>query len=532
MQKRLSILVLLFDLLVSTQASHIYVNGTVSGSWIVDTVFVTGDLVIENGSLLTINSGTLVTFLGHYTFRVDGQLLALGTEQDSIVFTVQDTTGFFNSETGDGSWNGFWFDHLGPANDSTIFNFCRFQYGKAFKEADSTKWYGGAICTRQFNRIRISNCSFIMNQAYKNGGAVYARFSDIKVENSKFEGNFCGQDTLYGYGGGVCLEYSDAVIKENRFNYNSSTGVGGGLSFEYSDPTITRNIFHDNFSAIGGGMVCLRSNGIKSIVNNLFFENESYFFGGGVACLEATILFANNTIVQNISGAGGGLYFNANAFSVFKNNIIWGNQDFGGGGPQVYIWDTFSAPEFYYCDVQGGVEEFGGTGGGAGFIGVYENCLEIEPGFSGTGDHPFSLDENSGCINTGTPDTTGLQLPEFDLADNERFRGNRIDIGAYEAQITTRTISNLSYGNRLTVYPNPIIENSIITFDLATAGLVNLELLSVNGKKVSGLSHRIDRSGIVEIPFLQLMPKGAAKGYYLVQLKFGDQLRSQKVLIR
>ncbi|MBN2173395.1 MAG: right-handed parallel beta-helix repeat-containing protein [Bacteroidales bacterium] len=530
MKTRLSVFVIIFGIALGSQASHIYVNGTVSGPWNVDTVFVSGDLNVENGNFLTINNGVLVLFTGHYQIRVDGQILAIGQVQDSIVFTVTDTTGFYNYETGDGSWNGFWFDHVAPVNDSSIFEYCKFEFGKASLNPDSTKWYGGAICARQFDRMRISNCRFTNNRAYKNGGAVYALNTDLMVKNCNFEQNYCGQATLYGYGGGLCLEYSDAEILGNTFLQNSSTGVGGGLSFEYSDPRISGNGFYDNYSAIGGGLVCLRSAGNRSFVNNLFIGNEAYFFGGGVAVLETTILFANNTISQNYSGAGGGLYFNANSFSVFKNNIVWGNQDYGGGGPQVYIWDTFSAPEFYYCDIQGGPDQFGGTGGGAGFTGIYEDCLEDDPEFMGTGAHPFSLEETSICVNSGTPDTTGLSLPDLDFAGNARLRNNRIDIGAYETQITTRLIErNVGYFN-IVVSPNPVEENSIIQLDVIESGHISFELLNLTGKMISGTMKRFFLPGRNSIPVRDLILQEYNPGYYFLKVWDSNHTETVKIL--
>jgi predicted outer membrane repeat protein len=463
-------------------ASHITVSGSVSGNWDADTVFVSDNIQVPSGQVLNIAPGTLVQFLGHYRFRIDGQVLAQGEENDSIRFSVNDTTGLANYETGAGSWKSLWFYHLGPTNDSTIFEYCHFEYGKAAHEADTADWYGGAVCVREFSRLRFSHCSFNNSRAYKNGGAIYARLANFKVDHCSFRNNDCGQASLYGYGGGLCLEYSDAMIHRNYFTLNSSTGVGGGLSWEYSDPSVIANHFYDNYSALGGGFVCLRSNGTSPIVNNLVEANSSLFFGGGIAVLETTMPFTNNTVVANFSGAGGGLYFNAGSFSVFKNCVVWDNYDLGGGGPQVYIWDTFSAPEFYYCDVEGGVEQFGGTGGGSGgFIGIYENCYETDPNFTGSGDHPYQPLQNSICINNGTPDTTGLFLPETDFAGNARIMNYYVDIGAYETLVITSEMEKSDITGRTTVSPNPFSSEVKIDFCLDETTPVQIILLNAHG---------------------------------------------------
>ena len=44
----------------------------------------------------------------------------------------------------------------------------------------------------------------------------------------------------------------------------------------------------------------------------------------------------------------------------------------------------------------------------------------------------FSVLSNSPAINSGTPDTTGLNLPKTDYLGNARIAGGKIDIGAFE----------------------------------------------------------------------------------------------------
>jgi len=498
----------------------------------VDTVFVTDDIMVASGQVLNISPGTLVQFNGHYRFRVDGQVLAMGMEGDSILFTVSDTTGFSNLQSGDGAWNGLWFYHLSPVNDSSIFEYCEFEFGKAAFDNDSTNWYGGAACVREFDRLRFSNCRFVNNRAYKNGGAIYAKDATFKIEHSAFENNFCGQPTLYGYGGGICLEYSNAVICRNYFINNRSTGVGGGLSFEYSDPQIESNHFYDNYSAIGGGFVCLRSSGTRPIVNNLVEANSSLFFGGGIAVLETTMPFTNNTVVANFSGAGGGLYFNASSFSVFKNCVVWDNYDLGGGGPQVYIWDTFSAPEFYYCDVEDGAEQFGGTGGGGGFIGVYENCYEIDPLFTGTGQHPYQPSPNSICINNGTPDTSGLYLPEYDFAGNNRIMNYYLDIGAYETLVITSNPEFNSNTEGIFVFPNPFESEVNITFKLMEPHAIRVWIMDSKGRMVNELENSVLVSGSYQYHWAVGNSPGMTgrDGIYFLNIKKGTSIETRKLL--
>jgi len=515
-------------LAVSTNASIIQVSGDVSGTWDVDTVQVIDNILVPNNQMLTINPGVKVIFDGYYLFKVAGQIQANGLNNDSISFFVSDTTGLYNLETNEGSWGGFWFEPTSPNSDSSTFEFCKFKYGKAVA-TDSLYWYGGAVYIWKYSRLRFSNCSFSNNMAYKNGGAIYCRDSNIKIEHCDFIDNAGGTPIEYGYGGAVCLEYSNAKVFRNYFTQNSSTGVGGGLSFEYSNPDIEGNVFYDNFSAIGGGLGCIRSEEGNSIVNNLFENNGSTFFGGGVAFLEAHVLFTNNTVVNNTSMYAGGLFTNLGAIPIIKNCIVWSNAASSPNGQQVYIYDVNSAPEFYYNNIEGGFEDFSGTGAGD-FMGVYANNIDLDPQFVGTGDFPLSLSGNSPCINTASPDTLGLLLPNKDLAGNTRFKEDQLDMGAYENQ------GDLGYQNssiddiELFVSPNPIRDHA--TFNLRTTKLsphAKLIIYNLNGSQVKtfDIDHKesihwncSDENGII-------LPSGI----YFYQISDHNSKYTQKLMI-
>jgi hypothetical protein len=66
------------------------------------------------------------------------------------------------------------------------------------------------------------------------------------------------------------------------------------------------------------------------------------------------------------------------------------------------------------------------------YTGTYEDNIDADPHFLNTGEHPFMLMPESPCTDMGNPDTTGLYLPDTDLAGNPRTYNNRVDIGVYE----------------------------------------------------------------------------------------------------
>ena len=54
------------------------------------------------------------------------------------------------------------------------------------------------------------------------------------------------------------------------------------------------------------------------------------------------------------------------------------------------------------------------------------------PSFINAPSANYRLNPSSSCINAGSPDTSGLNLPKCDLDNNRRIWQGRIDIGAYE----------------------------------------------------------------------------------------------------
>lgn len=100
------------------------VSGNISGVWERSNspYVVISDVTIPKGQVLTIEPGVNVIAesptpprYGPYRFEVLGKLMAIGTNQDSILFS-----GFF------GNWQGIYFS---DAEDTSIFQYCNIQDG-------------------------------------------------------------------------------------------------------------------------------------------------------------------------------------------------------------------------------------------------------------------------------------------------------------------------------------------------------------------------------------------------------------------
>jgi predicted outer membrane repeat protein len=498
----------------AVMADHISVSGEVSGEWDTDTVMVTGDLTVPDGHNLLIMPGTVVEFLGSFAFYIKGSVSAPGTPDANIYFQRSDTAGFAIDSISDGGWQGIRFDHNRLTNDSSAFTNCCFYFGKMVGN-DPLIDNGGVFNVNNYSRVSINQCIFQDNFATFNGGAIYLDSADIFIGNSSFARNRCGLAVApYGYGGAICSDNSHPDIRWNVFDNNSSTGVGGGLAVRFKDCNLYNNIFTNNVSGLGGGFGFLHIPEIRyRISNNLVSGNYAVYFGGGVANLVASPVYINNTIVFNQAMYGGGFYCKDSVTPGFYNTIIWGNT--AAVGDQGYLFEIYAQADFFNCDVEGGPALFGGSGGGSSFSGAWEKCLDTIPMFVGTGTYPYSLDEDSPCIDMGSSDTTGFILPATDLAGNPRIMNNVIDMGAYEwgaVGVNDQYIDD----SGVKVWPNPTEGKFKVQGSKFKVEVQKVEIVDIFGKVVFVKEIKSDPNPLdFDISHLQ-------SGIYLVRISSGD----------
>jgi photosystem II stability/assembly factor-like uncharacterized protein len=511
--------------ILKKQENTIYVSGDVSGVWSADTVYVVGEITIPDEETLTIDPGTYIEFQGHYKFNVQGQILAVGNEQDSIYFTA------LNHDDG---WHGIRFDNTPATNDSSKFYYCNFEYGKA-TGAEPEDRSGGALYFKNYGKAHIAYSTFYNNFATLGAGIHCSFYSSPLIEFNDISYNTAGGENP-GDGGGAGISiyyYSDPIIRYNNICNNFAYGAAGILCQNDSNPIIINNSISENGGLMYVGIGIFSSNPL--LINNLIANNYAEFIGGGITCTSYfSPVIINNTIVNNYACNGGGIVCGIDSTPQLINNIIWNNN--AVDGDQIYLMGETSDPDFYYCNVQGGISEFGGDGA-AGFNGDYENCIDSDPLFLGTGEHSYSLLDDSPCVNTGTPDTTGLNLPEYDLAGNLRVFGGRIDMGAYENQnVVVNTDENLiPLITKLNQnYPNPFNPSTTISFS-TTKNTESTELIiyNIKGQKVKMLVNEILSVGVHSVIWdgTDENRKPVSSGIYFYQLKVGKGFSETKRML-
>jgi len=459
-------------------------GGNVSGTWTLagSPYLINGSIQIPNGQTLTIEPGVTVNFQGHYKFYVQGRVLAIGTISDTITFTASDTT------TG---WKGIRFDNTPTTNDSSKFVYCKVQYGKASGSGEDVK--GGAFYF-YFSKALISNCLISNNFSQTSNGAgagIYCYFSNPTISNNIIKKNV--SDT---YGGGIYSRGNiSPIITNNVIINNFADDYGGGIYCEYnSEAKVINNNIGKNYSSHGGGLYCEMST--PKIANNTFSENSSDW-GGAIFSYSSSAIIANNIINNNYAEYdGGGIICCCGSSLIVNNNSLYNN--FANHGGAIYC----------YSNIQGGSSAFELNGNF--YTGTYQNNLDSDPLFtsptteSGTSydgtTADWSLQDSSPCINAGTPDTTGLNLPSIDIAGNPRVSNGRIDIGAYENLGTS--ISNSIINNSINIYPNPnngnfllfIENNESKNFDLQIYDITGQIIFSKNYENKTVLAENIDIS--------------------------------------
>lgn len=134
----LTLILILFSFIslsIISNAGTVIPPGPVSGIWTLggSPYEIQGEITIPDGLTLTIEPGVMVEFQGHYKLNVQGRLFAIGTENDTIVFTINDTTGFHDPNIPDGGWAGIRFINVFSMIDSSSIIYCKIEYGKAFR---------------------------------------------------------------------------------------------------------------------------------------------------------------------------------------------------------------------------------------------------------------------------------------------------------------------------------------------------------------------------------------------------------------
>ncbi len=121
------------------------------------------------------------------------------------------------------------------------------------------------------------------------------------------------------------------------------------------------------------------------------------------------------------------------------------------------------------------------------------NAIVQHPEFVDVNNEDYQLLYTSPCVNSGTPDTTGIPVGEYDFNGNPRIQGDplRIDIGCIESGHSTGLIiidNSMDNSDEITIYPNPFT-NAITIQTRKRFHKTNLNIYNVLGQSVMQISN-------------------------------------------
>ncbi|MCP4708285.1 MAG: hypothetical protein GY869_06650, partial [Planctomycetes bacterium] len=454
-----------------------------------------------------IEPGVDIIFDDHYRILVEGNIQAIGTEQDSITFAPADTSiGFASIQmiNADADTNRFAYCHFiyGVSDSSggamyannsplvvehSLFEHCRAvggQLGVITTEGGgaiycsksravllNNYFYGNSAPTASGGAIAwngdttsigtiISNNIFRINLA-ENGGAIWVASAnseedvvvsenDIQFNTSthNFTGNF-----ILSYGGGGIFAYSMTnslkfVIINNTISNNVAlSSCGGGINAFFSDVKIESNVINNNQAHYGGGISIWQG----EITLNIIRDNTANY-GGGI-CQPMTnsawpSLVIRNVLVANNTNYGLFIYNNVAQDIIvesctFFNNVLYGD---GGNGfmNNSIVWHTSNQDMLL-----GNTWNFRGTvtysniRTAADTVFVGLGNINTDPFFVDHENGDFHLSDSSLCIGAGTPDGA----PDIDMEGNPRPNpvGSNPDMGAYENELGNPVVNEYHY---------------------------------------------------------------------------------------
>ena len=501
-------MLMLISLTVSSQT--VIEEGPIEGTWLLSgsPYLIEGTTTIEDGTTLTIDAGVQVIWQGSYTMYVQGQILALGNETDSILFTAADPEDGFRSIR---------FENTPVSNDSSKFEYCKFEYGRVYGSAPDNS--GGAFAMLNFSKIIIDHCLFYKNKALLNsddvatGGAISMRNSNPIIKNNTFLKN-----ESISAGAIFCYEKSSPKILNNLFDGNNAyyisgwgQGYGGAITCHIdSDPEIKGNIFMNNKAYTAGGAIGCVSRCNPIIDHNLFYENWASWLGGAIELQDTcSPQIINNTIVDNTSDTyGGAIDIWRGGTPQISNTILWGNT--APSGNEVYIHDETSQPDFYYSDIKGGMNNIGNNE----HVGEFVDIIVDDPVFVDPPETDFHLTAGSPCIDAGHPAMTD---PD----------GTRCDIGVfYYDQAVGILPPPQNSSIELRYFPNPFTTTTTLSYELEQPGLVRIVFYNQFGEMVDVVEQN-QTQGSHEIIW---SPKWLPVGMYFFRLESNNKFSSGKVM--
>ncbi|MEO6131292.1 MAG: right-handed parallel beta-helix repeat-containing protein [Saprospiraceae bacterium] len=260
----------------------------------------------------------------------------------------------------------------------------------------------------------------------------------------------------YATSGGIYVDGGKNIIIERNISFGNGFGIEIGSEEDgiTSGITVRDNVIYNNKEAglaMGGYTTATTGQVLNSnVLNNSFLKNDYSNSGTGEVYITK---MSNCTIQNNI------FYTNEQSILISKDNIA----PFNGNSINYNCWFT---PDNNSDNIKvtWGNTTYTVFSNYVAQTGMDINSIYADPEFiDGTAFSPdFHLQNTSTCIDRGDPSFVAVSL-ERDFYGEPRIINSRVDIGASEYSMTS-FVSENNKNMSVFVYPNPIINESIILF--------------------------------------------------------------------
>jgi PKD repeat protein len=309
-----------------------------------------------------------------------------------------------------GSVNGPKFTVIDGGHSNRCVSLTRSASLSGFTLTNGSAQYGGGVYCESANEA-VSNCVVVGNLAYSGGGGAYGGTLDDCTLSS---------NSVYGSGGGAAgSTLTRCTLKGNSafsgIDYVCRPGGGGGCYYV---------AVNSSGGGASGGTLnsCLLSDNRALAATNQYGHTASGYGGGASsATLINCTLTGNSASGYNYyPGLGGG---GASACQL-NNCIVFFNTAPGLQGPNYDSYCTLN-----YCCTTPQPNGFGNIADAPLFVDLAGGSLRLQ--------------SNSPCINAGNNSylTNSYFTNSLDLDGNPRVSGGTVDIGAYEFQNPSSTVS-------------------------------------------------------------------------------------------
>jgi len=367
---------------------------------------VTGDVIVDNGTTLTIEAGVTVKFDGLYSLIVNGTLIAIGSTNQPILFTSNQST------PAKGDWN-----RVRLHGKNNTMDYCEISYGN----------YPLYIMGNNTNNI-ISNCRIFVN----NGDGIYLKettnntiynatvsFSSsngitlLISEYNIINASFISQNNAFG----IYLRSSrNNTIESTKVSNNMGGGIELGLisdNIQIKNVTVFENL--DNGIDFNG-------NGFNNITDSRIIGNDGVGIDLGSASEHQRI---ENCIIRDNGGSGidldGSSYVDILDCNISKNK---GNAGIYSGSSVTNITITNSE---IWNNSEDGIETYG-----ASYVNITNSII--------------SENKLDGVIFNGSDTQENNIIEDCTISGN---RNNGIYFYAFSTSSTLYLQNNNIYSNRI-----------------------------------------------------------------------------------